>query len=301
MMEMLPQHPLTVLTFDNQTAAHVDKDYRKVGVQHRDSPLLVQQPVGASSDLRDASRGGIASHFGAKDWAMVTARKLSGVLSVLKGGKNVLFVDVDIAVARPGLVEHVVADYIDGHGQRGPDFVFQLNVRDPPPCAKEADAAKRQATRKHEPTFQNINSGFYFLRSNPQGIALLEAAISICATRGKDDQEGFLLALKDLKRAGKMRYSQDCGAFGDTDPTTLLVCTWHECEMPTGWATGRYPAQPFDPAVRHGFHWMRNASTGPYLYHPNYIAGMGNKIRKLQVKGLWVAEESRCNPQSDEF
>ena len=71
--------------------------------------------------------------------------------------------------------------------------------------------------------------------------------------------------------------------------------------VPTGWATGRYPARSVDPAKEHGFTWMQNATTGPYLYHPNYIAGMGNKIGKLKLKGLWVADLPRCNPQSDDF
>ena len=52
-------------------------------------------------------------------------------------------------------------------------------MRDPPPCAKEADAEKRASARKHEPTFNNINSGFYFLRSSKRGIELIERAIKV--------------------------------------------------------------------------------------------------------------------------
>ena len=42
--------------------------------------------------------GGRASHYGAKDWNSVTARKLSGVLAQLKTGKDVFFIDLDIAL-----------------------------------------------------------------------------------------------------------------------------------------------------------------------------------------------------------
>jgi len=132
-----------------------------------------------------AEQAGKASHFGAKDWNTVTARKLGGVLELLKRGRNVLFIDVDIAVARAELVEHVMSKYMitsdaDGHG---PDFIFQLNVRDPPPCAREEDPANRELARKDEPTFNNINSGFYFLRSNARGIELIERAIKASESR----------------------------------------------------------------------------------------------------------------------
>jgi hypothetical protein len=123
--------------------------------------------------------------------------------------------------------------------------------------------------------------------------------VKICATTGKDDQEGFLTALRDMKQEKQMQYVQDCSKYAQS--AALKVCTWHECEMPTGWATGRYPGQNMDPAVEHGFEWMQSNSTGPFLYHPNYIAGMNNKISKLKVKGLWVAEEARCNPSSRDF
>lgn len=183
------------------------------------------------------------------------------MLELLKEGRDILFIDVDIALARPNLVEHVMKDYVNGVAGRGPDFVFQLNVRDPPPCARENDEKIRSKTRKHEPSFQNINSGFYFLRvstlrywlqsskilavsmltvcictlnvylkASSMGIALLSRAITICATTGKDDQEGFLTALKDMSRAKLMRYAQSCEAFRDVPTSSLLVCTWHECE-----------------------------------------------------------------------
>lgn len=57
----------------------------------------------------------------------VTARKLGGVLQLLKTGRNVLFIDVDIAVVRADLVEHVMSKYVYSSGARGPDFVFQVS------------------------------------------------------------------------------------------------------------------------------------------------------------------------------
>lgn len=85
-----------------------------------------------------------------------------------RAAADVLFLDVDIAVARHDLIEHVMSTYVkDGLGSRGPDFVFQLNVQDPPPCAKEHTEEKHGQARQPQPTFQHINSGFYFLRVSP--------------------------------------------------------------------------------------------------------------------------------------
>ena len=60
-----------------------------------------------------------------------------------------------------------------------------------------------------------------------------------------------------------MHYFQECDAYTEGTSAALRVCTWHECDMPTGWATGRYPARNQDPAVEHGFDWMLSAETGP--------------------------------------
>jgi hypothetical protein len=172
-------------------------------VNHLPAPLLTDPRVTSDASAKNANanvakagaeQAGKASHFGAKDWNTVTARKLGGVLELLTRGRNVLFIDVDIAVVRADLVEHAMSKYMitsdtDGHG---PDFIFQLNVRDPPPCAREEDPANRELARKDEPTFNNINSGFYFLRSNARGIELIERAI-----KASESRHGFFtLSLK---------------------------------------------------------------------------------------------------------
>ena len=48
-----------------------------------------------------------------------------------------------------------------------------------------------------------------------------------------------------------------------------------------------------DPAVENGFQWMLDVEQRPYLYHPNFIQGMQNKINKLKIKGLWT-EPDKC-------
>ena len=45
--------------------------------------------------------------------------------------------------------------------------------------------------------------------------------------------------------------------------------------------------------MENGFQWMLDVEQRPYLYHPNFIQGMQNKINKLKIKGLWT-EPDKC-------
>ena len=65
--------------------------------------------------------------------------------------------------------------------RNGPDLVFQVNIGDPPPCAKVEEKWARRATPSKMATFKNLNSGLYFLRSNPATIEWLTDAIHKCA------------------------------------------------------------------------------------------------------------------------
>ena len=127
-----------------------------------------------------------------------------------------------------------------------------------------------------------------------------------------DDQVGFMKAASDWMGSGpeapgkKLAFRPNCSAYRDgaidglrefkskdVDAGTIKMtaCTFHDCDMPTGWGTGRYPGKNKDPAEEHGFKWMQDVEQGPYLYHPNFIAGMQNKINKLKIKGLWTDPE----------
>eukprot|EP00041_Stephanoeca_diplocostata_P004493 m.45957 g.45957 ORF g.45957 m.45957 type:complete len:364 (+) comp15148_c0_seq9:302-1393(+) len=287
---LLQRYHVVVLTFDNETASMVRKDFADL-VEQADSPAVI--PMAATDD------GLGASHFGAKDWNSVTSRKLSGVLTKLKSGRDIVFIDVDIAVARDPIpaILHEFA-MMESPAEQRPDFVFQVNNQDPPPCASVEDPVGR---KQAEPSYRavtgtkEINSGFYFLRSNTKTIAWLTAAITECASNNIDDQEGFIRALSTLLRSKKAAFSPDCNSFTKDHTQAMRVCVFDECEFPTGWATGRYPKRG-DPAIENNWKWMQEPTTQPYLFHPNYITGLQNKIGRLSQKGLWVAEQSECNP-----
>jgi len=298
-------YTVVVLTFDEPTAELVKRKYPSIVVQI-DSPRIFEPksnaavaPPTAKHHVSETLR---PSKYGAPDWNSVTAQKLSGVLSLLKTDRDIVFVDLDIALVR-NPIPHILETF---DFDEGPDFVFQTNVRDAPGCALVNDDASRSQIIPDFAEFKHINSGLYFLKSNSVTIGWLKYAITTCQKDKVDDQVGFVRATQFYEHAKRLKLFPDCSQVkamntegeGQTvrakHSLEMVACVFNECEFPTGWATGRYPARNVDPAVELDLKWMQNPTTSPYLYHPNFIQGMTNKINKIKLKGLWVTDPDTC-------
>eukprot|EP00040_Diaphanoeca_grandis_P030356 m.179309 g.179309 ORF g.179309 m.179309 type:complete len:415 (-) comp31970_c0_seq1:88-1332(-) len=306
---MHKKYTVVVLTFDEPTGELVRRQYDSVVFQI-DSPRLFDPKVpngdnGLPHHISDTLR---PSQYGAPDWNSVTAQKLSGVLSLVKTNRDVVFIDLDIALVRDPL-PHILQSF---DYENGPDFVFQTNVRDAPSCAKQEDSTLRAQVLPDFAEFKHINSGLYYLKSNAVTVGWLEHAIATCQKDKVDDQVGFVRATQFYEHANRLKLFRNCSELRGTPnrrgkPVTakadvaleMVACVFHECEFPTGWATGRYPARNIDPAVELNLRWMQDRTTSSYLYHPNFIQGMKNKVNKIKLKGLWVDDPTVCLPSPD--
>ncbi|CAI5463731.1 unnamed protein product [Closterium sp. Yama58-4] len=190
-------------------------------------------------------------HFGTDCFLNVTKVKSRAALRVLRAGYHVLFNDADIywfADARPIVMGygpgHMVVQS-DNHNDTGPDN-----------------------------DYRRLNSGFYFIRSEPRALAALEAVVAHAAASPITEQPSF--------------YDVLCGAsseytVGDSrclNPKFNLTVDFLD--------RSRFP----NGATRMLFHMGNSVrkgceEMGCIIIHNNWVAGRRKKIRRQVKQGLW--------------
>lgn len=196
---------------------------------------------------------------------VITTRKIEAVLMVLRLGYDVLFIDSDVVLLKdpfPFL-------------QSAADYVFSINK----PCPSSAFDFGDQRDEG--------NTGFFFMRSTPATISLLDATIAAAPTfPGLDDQSIFWRVIRSTK-AVKVVPMKSCGAGIRGKANTqrdLFICPLDECIFSVGALRGSsYQVLMSELAKRRAM---------AVAIHANWIKGLAAKVKALNSHGLWLAREN---------
>lgn len=195
-------------------------------------------------------RPGTFASYGQRDFNRLTAQKILFVYLLLRHGVDVLLTDADtiwVQDPRPAL-EHAsdLQIQVDNHG------------------AFEVDAAVL--------AHPNVNTGFYYARSNERTIRLFRNVLTLLELYPRfNDQNAMNLA---LKRGRKQIALLEPGA-DVTDAEQLSVRLLDPLRFPNGSVFFRESE--------------RYAATGaePIMVHANWIHGRERKIACLEERGWW--------------
>lgn len=234
--------------------------------------------LGLSSFLLDNATGddvlpGRFERNGPRSFNMITKNKLRAVRRVLIAGEDVLMSDADIYWCADAMQKLV-----------------DLLVKDP-------SYANADVLIQPEANFRALNSGFYFVRSNPRTLALFDGLVENIEL-GAHDQDVVNKVFCDPAFGGE----KILGTYGDDIPwhcvsRSAVIRLLPPQRFPSG--DERYhEARIFSQSREKLFEMCSNQEI--IVVHNNFIRATKKKARFVQ-KGMWLANtDKKEDPNCEE-
>jgi hypothetical protein len=210
-----------------------------------------------------------AQNSGSRDFNKISVGKLQAALFFLQTSHHIVFSDVDIVWLRDPLPYFRADIDVDFQSNFDHDFFIPSKGDD-------------------------INSGFYFMRSNDKTISLIQRTIQAFRENPIVDDQAHLTQ--------QLRFSLENGTSVYIPPNHTNNSSTFQNPLSNGTLFFRnLPPLHFPVGItyfndRKKYNERRGNKTDiPVIAHANYIIGHGEKKEKLRNNGYWLTDEKKLN------
>jgi len=144
---------------------------------------------------------------------------------------------------------------------------------------------------------EEVNTGFFFARSNSKNIQLWEASLANSLNFPElDDQMIFWQTMLKLK-SPLVRSFVRCNDISTASPQILVACALDECAFSAGMVQEVGNSSVSSMKILENE--LRARKKNAVTLHANYIVSNEKKKDALQENGLWLVSEQDRYPESE--